>query len=101
MEIREFQNLMHKIYYSRDAKRGLGRTFVWFIEEVGELAKLIREGKRDNFKEEVGDVFAWFLSLANLLNVDVEKEIEKYKRGCPKCKKTPCQCTYDYPSFQF
>ncbi|TET42375.1 MAG: nucleotide pyrophosphohydrolase, partial [Elusimicrobia bacterium] len=30
MEIREFQNLMHKIYYSRDKKRGLARTFVWF-----------------------------------------------------------------------
>ncbi len=101
MEIREFQNLMHKLYYSRDKKRGLARTFVWFIEEVGELAKLIREGKKSDFKEEVGDVFAWFLSLANLLDVNVEKEIEKYKEGCPKCKKVPCQCTYDTPSFRF
>ncbi|MCK4802630.1 nucleotide pyrophosphohydrolase [bacterium] len=101
MEIREFQDLMHKLYYSRDKKRGLARTFVWFIEEVGELAKLIREDKKSDFKEEVGDVFAWLLSLANLLDVNVEKEIEKYKEGCPKCKKIPCQCTYDTPSFQF
>ena len=101
MEIREFQNLMKEIYYSRDKKRGLARTFVWFVEEVGELAKLIREGKSKDFKGEVADVFAWFLSLANLLEVNVEDGIEKYKQGCPKCRKIPCQCTYDMPSFQF
>jgi len=101
LEIREVQNLMHKIYHYRDKKRGLARTFVWFVEEVGELAKLIREGKKTDFKDEVGDVLAWFLSLANLLEVNVEDGIEKYKQGCPKCKKIPCQCTYDLPSFQF
>lgn len=101
MKIKEFQNLMKEIYYSRDNKRGLARTFVWFVEEVGEFAKVIREGKESNFKDEVGDVFAWLLSLANLLDVNVEEVIEKYKRGCPRCKKIPCQCTYDLPSFQF
>jgi len=101
LEIREFQQLMKKIYYSRDRKRGLARTFVWFIEEVGELAKIIREGKKTEFKDEVGDVFAWFLSLANLLDIDVEEGIRKYKQGCPKCKKVPCQCTYDMHSFEF
>ena len=42
MTIQEFQNLIERIYYNRDAERGVEGTFVWFTEEVGELAKEIR-----------------------------------------------------------
>lgn len=92
MEIREFQDLMRQIYYQRDQQRGLAGTFVWFAEEVGELAKSIREGNRENYGEEFSDVLAWLASLANLLGVDLEQAVEKYKKGCPRCGKIPCQC---------
>ena len=42
MTIQEFQNLIERIYYNRDAERGVEGTFaeevgeLWFTEEVGE-----------------------------------------------------------------
>ena len=33
MTIQEFQNLIERIYYNRDAERGVEGTFVWFTEE--------------------------------------------------------------------
>ena len=101
MEIKEFQKLIKKTYYKRDKKRSLARTFVWFVEEVGELAKVVRERNRRKYNEEFADVFAWLAGLANLLDIDLEKSIKRYRTGCPKCKKIPCKCKYDKPSFKF
>ncbi|MCK4590588.1 MAG: nucleotide pyrophosphohydrolase [Candidatus Latescibacteria bacterium] len=92
MEIREFQELMHQIYYQRDQQRGLAGTFVWFAEEVGELAKSIRERNNQNYAEEFSDVLAWLTSLANLLGIDLEQAVGKYKQGCSRCGKIPCEC---------
>ena len=92
MEIREFQDLMRQIYYQRDQQRGLAGTFVWFAEEVGELAKAIRQGTQESYAEELSDVLAWLTSLANLIGIDLEQAVEKYKKGCPRCGGIPCQC---------
>lgn len=100
MEIKEFQDLLRKIYYPRDKRRGVSRTFVWFVEEIGELAKLLREGKKGKYQEEIGDVLAWLVSLANLVGVDMERAARKYEQGCPKCGRIPCECKYDKPSFK-
>ncbi len=35
---------------------------------------------------------SWLASLANLLGVDLEQAVGKYKKGCPRCGKIPCQC---------
>ena len=43
MQIGEFQRNIEKTYYDRDSARGMGGTFMWFIEEVGELATAVRE----------------------------------------------------------
>ena len=77
--MREFQDLIRKAYYDRDSKRGLFKTWLWLQEEVGELAKAIRKNDRDNIEEEIADVIAWTVSVANLLGIDVEKAlIKKY-----------------------
>lgn len=77
--IRHFQKAIEKAYFHRDKGRGLDRTFIWFIEEVGELAKAIKKGDRENIIEEIADVFAWLVSIANLLKVDlVEAVVKKY-----------------------
>jgi len=53
---------------------------MWFIEEVGELARAIKSGNRDNIEEEIADVAAWLVSLANLLEIDFEEAVlKKYK----------------------
>lgn len=98
MTIAEFQKLIHDRYYATDSARGAPATFLWFSEEVGELAhalgKLHRGGLNDadsaaaraNLEEEFADVLAWLTTLANISNVDLTRAIEsKYlKEGGPK-----------------
>jgi NTP pyrophosphatase (non-canonical NTP hydrolase) len=93
MTIREFQTLIERIYYERDARRGAGLTFAWFVEEVGELARGIVRPARADIAEEFADVLAWLSSLASLHGIDLEKvAAAKYARGCPRCGATPCAC---------
>lgn len=73
--------------------RGVEGTFIWFVEEVGELAEAIRKRDIDSIKNEVADVIAWLLSLTNVLEIDAETTfIDKYGNGCPKCRKKLCDC---------
>ena len=79
MEIREFQDLIARRYKATDLERGVPRTFLWFIEEVGELATaLARNNDRANIEEEFADVFAWLCTLANISDIDLEKACGKY-----------------------
>lgn len=93
MEIKDFQDLIKQIYFEKDNKRGVEGTFVWFTEEVGELARAIRSENQDQLKEEFADVFAWLVSLASLRDIDLQEAVEKYSEGCPKCNRNPCSCS--------
>ncbi|MCS7143428.1 MAG: nucleotide pyrophosphohydrolase [Archaeoglobaceae archaeon] len=91
MEISEFQRMIGEIYLHRDKERGVEKTMLWIVEEVGELAEAVR--KRENIGEEIADVFAWLVSLANLFEVDLEREsLKKYPYHCSRCGKKPCEC---------
>lgn len=91
MKISEFQRMISEIYINRDRERGVEKTMLWVVEEVGELAEAVRKGT--NVGEEIADVMAWLVSLANLLDVDVEEEIlKKYPGYCIRCRKKPCEC---------
>jgi len=90
--IKEFQEIIGKIYFTKDQQRGVDGTFRWLVEEVGELARAVRHNIQKEKEEEFADVFAWLVSLANLADVDLEETCEKYKNGCPKCLSLPCQC---------
>ncbi len=94
MHIREFQKLIEETYYQRDAARGRDRTFAWFVEEVGELAKALTRGRDPrNLRGEFADVLAWLATLASLEGIDLgEAAEEKYGRGCPRCGAKPCAC---------
>ena len=62
---------------------------------MGELASIIRKQEIDKKKasEEIADLIAWANSLANLLDIDVEKAlVEKYPNKCRKCNSLPCRC---------
>ncbi len=78
MEISEFQRFIAEKYEKRDRQRGTPATFMWFIEEVGELATALCGDDEDNKYEEFADVFAWLCTLANINGVDLEKALEKY-----------------------
>ena len=78
MNISEFQRLISEKYEKRDRERGTPRTFMWFIEEVGELATALASNDRKNIEEEFADVFAWLCTLANISDVNLEKACNKY-----------------------
>jgi NTP pyrophosphatase (non-canonical NTP hydrolase) len=92
MEIRELQETMRATYVERDTARGRDATFRWLTEEVGELARALRTGDRDNLIHEFGDVLAWLTSLANLEGVELEEAAARYATGCPRCGLRPCGC---------
>jgi len=92
MTLSEFQRKIEAIYFERDNARGVGGTFMWFVEEVGELSTALREGDKKEMVNEFADVLAWLMTLASISGVEMEDAVRKYARGCPSCRKTPCAC---------
>jgi NTP pyrophosphatase (non-canonical NTP hydrolase) len=89
----ELQKLIRDLYGAKDASRGVEGTFMWFMEEVGELSAALRAGQDENLVLEFADVLAWLATLANLAGVDLEAAVQrKYGRGCPGCGRQPCVC---------
>ena len=94
MTITEFQKLIEDIYYDKDSGRGMEATFMWFVEEVGELSRALRRGSREELQDEFADVAAWLATLASIAGVNLEEAVTaKYQAGCPKCGATPCRCS--------
>ncbi len=87
MDISAFQKLIADRYQQRDCQRGTPKTFMWFVEEVGELATALADEKttQKEKEEEFADIFAWLCTLANINGVDIEKAcMEKYHYNQPK-----------------
>ena len=91
----EFQALLKNLYLKKDLNRGIKSTFIWLIEEIGELATLLnaQELDKEKISEELADIIAWTFSVANILNIDIEKSlVSKYPNKCIKCNSSPCSC---------
>jgi NTP pyrophosphatase (non-canonical NTP hydrolase) len=88
------QQLIRELYDAKDRQRGVEGTFMWFMEEVGELSAALRAGgDKAELAAEFADVLAWLATLANIADVDLEAAIQaKYGGGCPGCGRTPCAC---------
>lgn len=83
----DFQSLIRQRYFATDSARGTPGTFMWLIEEVGELATALQDNapgksptpeQRANLEEEFADVIAWLTTIANVNGVDLEKALRKY-----------------------
>lgn len=93
MTIAEFQELIRRMYLRKDVARGIEGTFMWLIEEIGELAAALRNGSPAEKASEFADVLAWLATIANVAGVDLTKAVaEKYGQGCPGCKQMVCIC---------
>jgi NTP pyrophosphatase (non-canonical NTP hydrolase) len=93
MELRDFQQLIEKMYSHKDRERGSAGTFLWLVEEIGELASAIGEGQAQDKAEEFADVLAWVATLANVEGIDLTEALEaKYGKGCPGCGRYICHC---------
>lgn len=89
----QLQQVIRDTYDAKDRRRGVDGTFMWFIEEVGELATALRRGTPEEQASEFADVLAWLATLANAVGVDLERAaLDKYGRGCPGCGQVPCAC---------
>ncbi len=83
MEIAEFQSHIASVYGAADAERGIPATVAWLCEELGELAQAVRKGTPEQQLWELGDVFAWLVSLAHQLGLSLEDAIERYLTDPP------------------
>jgi NTP pyrophosphatase (non-canonical NTP hydrolase) len=87
------QQLIRATFGAKDARRGVEGTFMWFLEEVGELSAALRAGGAAERAAEFADVLAWLATLANVAGVDLEAAVQaKFGAGCPRCGQTPCAC---------
>ena len=93
LSLADLQALIRTMYSSKDEARGVEGTFMWLMEEVGELAAALREGTPQELAREFADVLAWLATIANVAGVDLEQAVlEKYGRGCPGCGQLVCSC---------
>jgi NTP pyrophosphatase (non-canonical NTP hydrolase) len=77
LSIRSFQKHISKRYESTDRARGSAKTFLWFAEEVGELATALQGKDRANLEEEFADVLAWLCTLANINDIDLANAVAR------------------------
>nr|WP_242687936.1 MazG nucleotide pyrophosphohydrolase domain-containing protein [Alienimonas californiensis] len=93
VSLRNVQDLIRSMFGEKDAARGPEATFLWFTEEVGELAGALRGGPKEELALEFADVLAWLATLANIAGVDLEEAVRaKYGGGCPRCGAAVCVC---------
>jgi NTP pyrophosphatase (non-canonical NTP hydrolase) len=93
VSLREFQKLIRDMYLPRDVDRGVDGTFMWLMEEIGELAAALREGTHEQRAAEFADVLAWLTTIANVVGVDLTEAVtRKYGSGCPGCGQFVCVC---------
>jgi NTP pyrophosphatase (non-canonical NTP hydrolase) len=89
----DLQRVIRDTYDAKDRQRGVEGTYMWFMEEVGELSGALRSGTDEEKAAEFADVLAWLATLANLTGVNLEAALmAKYGDGCPGCRKRPCVC---------
>lgn len=93
MTFAEFQALIRRMYLPKDVARGIGGTFMWLMEEIGELAAALRHGTPEEQAAEFADVVAWLTTIANVAGVDLSAAVTaKYGSGCPGCGQYVCSC---------
>jgi NTP pyrophosphatase (non-canonical NTP hydrolase) len=81
LTLSDFQKHISRRYEKADRARGAAGTFLWFIEEVGELATALHGSDRANLEEEFADVLAWLCTLANINDVDLAKAVARKYLG--------------------
>ena len=102
------QQLIDVMYSDKDRERGIEGTFMWFMEEVGELSAELREAgsfdenerrnrnpgsSHSRLESEFADVLAWLVTMANVMNISLTEAMQnKYGSGCPGCGMMICRC---------
>ncbi|MFW5845547.1 MAG: MazG nucleotide pyrophosphohydrolase domain-containing protein [Planctomycetota bacterium] len=93
MNLADFQAQIRATYGAKDRERGIAGTFMYLMEEIGELAEALREPERHDLPGEFADALAWLVSLAEVADIDLATvTAAKYPATCPRCAASPCTC---------
>ena len=85
MTLGQLQARIRDLYGEKDSRRGVEGTFMWFMEEVGELSAALRGGSHDERVLEFADVLAWLVTLANCVGVDLDEAVaEEVRHRLPR-----------------
>lgn len=98
ISLRDWQAMFAAIYPNNK----LQDSVMHLAEEIGELSEAVRnffavhsDDSFSNISEEIVDIFANILGVANCLDFDVAALLaDYYKDGCPKCHQSSCKCGY-------
>jgi len=94
MTLDELQQMIDKMYSRKDEARGVEGTFMWLMEEIGELAAALRESPKEEVAKEFADVLAWLATIANVADINLTEAMQlKYGSGCPGCRQMVCACS--------
>ena len=69
MTLDELQEMIARMYSRKDEARGVEGTFMWLMEEIGELAAALRESPKEDIAKEFADVLAWLATIANVAGI--------------------------------
>ena len=93
VSLSDFQLLIRGMYHEKDVARGVSGTFMWLMEEIGELSTALRSGTKEEQAMEFADVLAWLVTIANVAEIDLTEAVfRKYGQGCPGCGQFLCCC---------
>ncbi len=69
------------------------RTLLRTYQELGELTDAImKEKAQADIEDELADVFAWVISIANLLDMELGSALlKRYSNACSKRGSLPCK----------
>jgi NTP pyrophosphatase (non-canonical NTP hydrolase) len=99
--IREWQEHLKRVYghFNTDC---FSKVFQRMADEIGEFGILLAEGPHTPIsseemivacRREAADVFSWILTMAYVLNIDLELAVETRYGTCPGCDRSVnCAC---------
>jgi NTP pyrophosphatase (non-canonical NTP hydrolase) len=94
MDMKTAQDTNFNKYHNTIARRGPDKCFQRLVEEVGEVAKALRNGDPANLAEELGDCQAWLFTVASANGIDLNNAyMLKYgNETCFRCQQEKCIC---------
>lgn len=90
MNLNEYSQECHKTANEKDfwdASQNIAEKLMLIVTEVSEACEADRKDDKENFKEEIADVFIRLFDLCGYLEIDIEKEINAkmiYNKGREK-----------------
>jgi len=91
--LKEWQKMFDMIYGPMNKACGLQKCWLHVHEELCEVSGAYRLGKRRELRNELADLFAWFMSYCNWQELPLgEIVLNLYDERCDTCGKEKCRC---------